>query len=308
MLSKDELIQLLRGLFIQGNAPKSGANSTNITGNALIIQSSNVLLAELEKVLIGRGPFTSQERTKKFRAKYGSFALREYDLVELSKNITPSYWSFPSDYTIDAPGVDSDKSVIEVLNSDCYSMAKEWPEKGKTKLKSPESYDGVKIRRNIYEEVLFRVEDEMYEVDMAIERNESALCKLEPIAEEATRLRELEEKDGQPIGRLQYKLNFRSLKSIHIGAIARIYGDSGDEVIQHLVRNPLVVVPIVCKRLQEKDAEWRKVKAELAKEWKRALSENAKGSIDVKCLLYKSEIEKCFTTERLIEVCESIEA
>jgi paired amphipathic helix protein Sin3a len=146
------------------------------------------------------------------------------------------------------------------------------------------------------------VEDEMYEVDMAIERNESALRKLEPIADEATRLREQEEKDGQPIGRLQYKLNLRSLNTIHIGAIARIYGDSGDEVIQHLLRNPLVVVPIVCKRLQEKDAEWRKVKTELSKEWKLALSENFKGTLDVKCLLYKREIENRFATERLIEV------
>ncbi|KAL7498685.1 hypothetical protein ACHAWT_008414 [Skeletonema menzelii] len=304
MLSKDELIQLLRGLFIQGNAPKSGANSTNITGNSMIIQASNVLLSELEQVLIGRGPFTTQEKTKKYRAKYGSYPLRDYDLTELSKNITPSYWSYPSDYSVELPGVDSDESVLKLLNSKCFSMAKDWPEKGKNKLKSPESYDGVKIRRNIYEEVLCRVEDEMYEVDMAIERNESALRKLEPIAEEATRLRELEEKDGQPIGRLQYKLNLRSLNTIHIGSIARIYGDSGDEVIQHLLRNPLVVVPIVCKRLQEKDAEWRKVKTELAKEWKLALSENAKGSTDVKCLLYRREIEKSFTTERLIEECQ----
>eukprot|EP00985_Skeletonema_marinoi_P001774 scaffold704_cov131-Skeletonema_marinoi.AAC.1 len=304
MLNKDELIQLLRGLFIQGNAPKSGANATNITGNSMIIQASNVLLSELEKVLIGRGPFTTQEKTKKFRAKYGNCPLREYDLTELSKNITPSYWSYPSDYPIDVPGVDSDNSVVKLLNSKCFSMAKDWPEKGKNKLKSPESYDGVKVRRNIYEEVLCRVEDEMYEVEMAIERNESALRKLEPIAEEATRLRELEEKDGQPIGRLQYKLNLRSLNTIHIGSIARIYGDSGDEVIQHLLRNPLVVVPIVCKRLQGKDAEWRKVKTELAKEWKLALSENAKGSTDVKCLLYKREIEKSFATERLIEDCQ----
>jgi hypothetical protein len=72
IVNKDELIQLLRGLFIQGNAPKSGANASNITGNSMIIQASNTLLSELEKVLIGRGPFTSQERTKKFRAKYGS--------------------------------------------------------------------------------------------------------------------------------------------------------------------------------------------------------------------------------------------
>jgi len=92
----------------------------------------------------------------------------------------------------------------------------------------------------------------MHEVDMAIERNASAMRILEPVAEEATRLREQEEKDGQPIGRLQYQMRHRSLNSIHIGAIARVYGESGEEVLQHLMRNPLVVVPIVFKRLRRR--------------------------------------------------------
>ena len=143
----------------------------------------------------------------------------------------------------------------------------------------------------------------MFEVDMAIERNYSAMRRLEPIAEEATRLREQEEKDGQPIGRLQYKLRIHSLNSVHIGAIARLYGESGDEVIQHLLRNPLVVVPIVYQRLKEKDAEWRKIKNELNNKWKAASSMNFEGSLDVRCYFYKCEIEKSFTTERLLGVC-----
>lgn len=143
----------------------------------------------------------------------------------------------------------------------------------------------------------------MYEYEMAIERNSYAIRQLDNIAEEATRLREQEEKDGQPIGRLQYKLPIRSLNHVHIGAIARVYGESGDEVVQHLLSNALVVLPIVCQRLKEKDAEWRKVKSELSKEWKVLLSDNYEGSLDVLCYFYKRELEKNFYADRLLEVC-----
>lgn len=308
ILNKDELIQILRGLFIQGNTPKSGANATN-TGNVMANAAAMALLSELEKVLVGRGPFASQERNRKFRSKYGSYPIRCYDLVEAddanaSKNLTPNYWSYPKDYVIDNKSAgDTERGNNAFLNRKCFCMAQDWTDKeggGAGYLGGPEDYDGIKARRNAYEEVLARAEDEMHEVDMAIERNASAMRVLEPVAEEATRLREQEEKDGQPIGRLQYKMRHRALNSIHIGAIARVYGESGEEVLQHLMRNPLVVVPIVFKRLKEKNEEWRKVKKEMNKEWKRTCNDNVMGSLDVKCFVYKREIEQSFSRDRLL--------
>jgi len=311
ILNKDELIQILRGLFIQGNTPKSGANATN-TGNAQANAAAMALLSELEKVLVGRGPFASQEQTKKFRSKYGSYPIRCYDLVDpddadASKQLTPSYWSYPKDFVFGKSTGETEQDS-SVLNYKCYCMAQDWSNKenkpvAERYLRSPEEYDGIKARRNAYEEVLARVEDEMHEVDMAIERNASAMRVLEPVAEEATRLREQEEKDGQPIGRLQYKMRNRALNSVHVGAIARVYGESGEEVLQHLMRNPLVVVPIVWRRLKEKNDEWRKAKKELNMEWKKACNENVTGSLDVKCFAYKREIEQSFATERLLEEC-----
>lgn len=303
ILNKDELIQLLRGLFIQGNTPKSGANATNAT-NLHATHAAMALLSELEKVLVGRGPFATQESTKRFKGKYGSYPIKEYDLGEASGKLSPSYWTYPSDFVFDKFSGETEKDKA-ALNYGCFCMAQEYSKEGKGEkyFNSPEDYDGIKVRRNVYEEVLSRVEDEMHEVDMAIERNASVMRVLEPVAEEATRLREQEEKDGQPIGRMQYKLRNRALNSIHIGAIARIYGESGEEVLQHLLRNPLVVVPIVFKRLKEKNDEWRKVKRELVREWKKSLSQNYTGSLDVKCFVYKREIENSFETEHLLEVC-----
>lgn len=169
---------------------------------------------------------------------------------------------------------------------------------------SPEDYDAIKIRRNPYEEVMFRIEDERFEVDMAIERNALAMRQIEPIAEEVALLREQEEKDGQPIGRLQYKLKPKSLNTIQINAIGRIYGDKGDEVIEHLCRNPLATVPIIYQRLRQKDQEWRKQKSDLLSKWKTLSEANYEGSRDFMCHALKQEIEISLSDDRLLEECK----
>jgi hypothetical protein len=141
-------------------------------------------------------------------------------------------------------------------------------------------------------------------VNLAIERNFSAMRQVESLAEEASMLKENEEKDGQPIGRLQYKLRPRSLQSNHIGAIARLYGEYGDEVIRHLLKTPLTVLPIVFKRLREKDAEWRKVRTELTqKHWRSATIMNYEGSLDVLCVFYRRELERSSAFDGLLDVC-----
>ena len=306
IMNKDELIQLLRGLFIQGNTPKSGANAPTTSGSQAATQASMSLLSELEKVLVGRGPFAVQERNKALKSKYGGHPLRQYELDDTFAKCTPSYRGFPKDYVFPrATGEDENKTgEVSTINYECFCVAKDWhtDNKGEKYFKCPETYDGIKARCNIHEEVLARVESEMYEVDMAIECNASTMRVLEPVAEEAKRLSLQEERDGQPIGRLQYKLRNRALNSIHIGAIARIYGESGEEVLQHLLRNPLVVVPIVFERLKEKNDEWRKVKKDLNKEWKKTTNENFAGSLDAKSFVYKREIELSFTSDKLLEV------
>ena len=140
---------------------------------------------------------------------------------------------------------------------------------------------------------------------MAIERNYSAMNQVEPLAEEVTMLKENEEKDSQPIGRLHYKLRSRSLPSNHVGAIARLYGEHGDEVIRHLSKNPISVLPIVFCRLREKDTEWRKARTEITKHWRAITEANYEGSLDVLCYFYRRELERSFGHEPLLEVSPS---
>lgn len=48
----------------------------------------------------------------------------------------------------------------------------------------------------------------------------------------------------------------------------RIYGDKSPEVIDGLKKTPYVVLPIVLKRLKQKDEEWRTAQKQFNKTWR----------------------------------------
>jgi len=332
VLNKDELLLLLRGLFVQGHAPKSGANAGGGAQNPDVAAEAHSLLKEFEQILIGRGPYAKQENSAKDKSKYGIKRARDFDLKG-SEFKTRSYVTYPADYPADllvqhTGQSDEDREVLNDVvvcpHAGCACRAfpriseREGPanlgdhdgdsdekdaKKDAKASESPENFDITRIRKNVYEEAMFRIEDERFEVDMAIERNALAMRQIEPIAEEATRLRENEEKDGQPIGRLQYKLNPRTLNSIQINAIGRIYGDIGDEVIEHLNRNPLAVLPIVYQRLRQKDSEWRKQKSELLSKWKAGCEANYEGSLDFQCHFKRRDLEHTLTGDEVLDQC-----
>jgi paired amphipathic helix protein Sin3a len=304
ILNKDELVLLLRGLFMQGHAPKSGANAGGGVSNPSVANDAGELLRELEEILVGRGPYADQENGLKDKSKYGGLRARDFDFSNCEMP-TPSYRSYPTDYPLSLflsnPGQSEVDSAVLTKALVCAGTEKNLK---KRLARSPEEYDGVRMRHNIYEEALFRIEDEMFEVDMAIERNAQAMRQIEPFAEEVQALREQEEKDGQPIGRLQYQLNRYALNSIHINAIGRLYGDQGDEVLQQLCRNPIIVLPIVYQRLKQKDTDWRKAKADFMEKWNAGFEANYEGSLDVLCYPYRREMERTFAPKLVLEECK----
>lgn len=295
VLSKEELFLLLRGLFTQGHAPKGAT-----VNNTVIAQDAANLLRDFEDILHSRGPYADQQMLEKDRSHYGTLRARDFDYTGCEQP-TPSYRTYPADYPKEKFFSHPEQSPedAEVLNSHLIcagNLAR--------MIDAKDTYDGVRARHNVYEEALCRIEDERFEVDMAIERNAQAIRDIEPLADECMRLGKREEDDGQPIGRLQYRLKPDSLNTIAIGAVARAYGDRGDEVLQHLVQNPLIVLPIVYRRLKQKDIEWRKVKAELMSRWGAATAANYEGSMDVRCYFDRKRIEKTFEPSRLIDQCK----
>ncbi len=256
---------------------------------------------------MSRGPYARQQSTLKDKSKYGSITSKEWD-SSLCDAMTPSYRSYPSDYPYEDFFTHSGQTKADaaVLNTSlvCVRNDENCSISTIRALDSLEEYDGVRTRRNIYEEALAKVEDERFEVDLAIETNAAAMRQVEPLAEEITMLKENEEKEGQPIGRLHYELRPKSLTNNHLGAIARLYGDQGDEVIHHLMRNPISVLPIVFKRLKEKDVEWRRVRVELSKHWRSICDANYEASLDATSYFNRREVEKNINQELMIEDCK----
>jgi hypothetical protein len=96
----------------------------------------------------------------------------------------------------------------------------------------------------------------------------------------------------------------RTLNSIQINSIGRVYGENGDEVVQYLARNPLAVLPIIYQRLLQKDSEWRRQKSEIMPRWKAGCEANYEGSLDNLCYHKRRSLERTFGPEQLRDECK----
>ena len=73
------------------------------------------------------------------------------------------------------------------------------------------------MRKNQYEEALFRCEDDRYELDMVIESNASAIRHLRPLCEEIMKM--------SPEEKNNYRIPDRGLTPLHFRCIQKIYGE-----------------------------------------------------------------------------------
>lgn len=89
---------------------------------------------------------------------------------------------------------------------------------------------------------------------MNIDANLNAIALLEPIAKKLEQMTPEEQENF----RLEPGLGGQSV-TIYERIIKKIYDeDRGKEIIELLYSNPAKVVPILLKRLTQKDEEWRK--------------------------------------------------
>ena len=73
---------------------------------------------------------------------------------------------------------------------------------------------------------------------------------------------------------------------MHLKAVARVYGDAGDRVLELLRKNPAGAIPVILARLKQKAVEWGKAcyvsghwhhigaRQHLDKQWKEVLEKN----------------------------------
>jgi paired amphipathic helix protein Sin3a len=255
------------------------------------------LLDDFKRILSASG---SPSVPQLMEDSWHSVPLSEIDFSRC-RRCSPSYRALPRDYP---PHPCSERSDFEakVLNDIWVSLP----------VGSEESYTFRHMRRNTHEEMLFRVEDERFEIDMAIDSNAATLQRLEPIAEEIALLAQEDvipadlgikpPIDGAGIGgkRYQYIFDKKILGVHHRNSITRIYGDLGQEMLDLLVRNPTVAVPLVVQRLRQKDQEWRQVRKRLNRHWREIQDHNYYRSLDHRSLSWRSSDKRAISARTLI--------
>ena len=146
------------------------------------------------------------------------------------------------------------------------------------------------MRKNQYEESIFRAEDERFELDTTIETNFATIQMLQPIAAEINNLSEQEKR--------RYKLP-QPLTAMHQKSIRRLYGAQGAPVIELLQKCPAAAAGSLLKRLQQKDEEWRALRVQCGKTWKEVYEKNYTKSLDHRSFYFKQGDKKNFSGKQM---------
>ena len=143
--------------------------------------------------------------------------LLTWDQIHSFEGPTPSYHALPpqiprrvgSQRSYADSLVLNDNLVSQTIGSEDFSYS----------VSNRTLYELQHMRRNQYEEALFRCEDDRFEADVILETTHSAIAQLELLQHE---MEELE--DGEETN---YRLRDDSLSAVQIGAIRRVYGHNG---------------------------------------------------------------------------------
>ncbi|CAO3597100.1 unnamed protein product [Absidia cylindrospora] len=204
---------------------------------------------------------------------------------------SPSYRLAPVDWQ-NQPCSGRDQLAWEVLN-DVYVSHPIW---------ASEDDGFVASKKSQYEEAMHRCEEERYDYNMNIEANLNAIALLEPISKKLETMT-LEEKAAY---RLYPGLGGQSV-TIYERIIKKVYDkDRGSEIIDLLYSTPAQVVPILLKRLKQKDDEWKKAQHDWNKIWRELDTKNYYRSLDYQGITFKGNDRKAMTVKAVVTEIESL--
>ncbi|RCH92037.1 Transcriptional regulatory protein sin3 [Rhizopus stolonifer] len=206
-----------------------------------------------------------------------------------ARNCGPSYRHVAKTWQ-DQPCSGRDALCWDVLN-DMYVSHPTW---------ASEDTGFVAAKKNQYEEALHRVEEERYDYDLNIEANLNTIAVLEPIAKKIMAM--------TPEEKASYRLDpglGASSPTIYQRIIKKIYGTTkGMEMMDLLHSNPAQAVPIVLKRLRQKDDEWKRAQREWNKIWREVEAKNYWKSLDCQGISFKQNDRKAMATRLLLSQAE----
>ncbi|PRP88642.1 paired amphipathic helix containing protein [Planoprotostelium fungivorum] len=186
----------------------------------------------------------------------------------------PSYRGFPKNYV---PVLCSGRTPLcnSVLNDMWVSVC----------IGSEDSFKS--SRHNQFEEMLFKCDDDRFELDLVIECNMHCIRVLEeippslPSQDEDTPLTE-------------------ELDVVCRRNIERIYGEKAMEMLECLYERPLAVLPVLVRRLKMKDQEWVKTRREWNKIWREVSDKNYYKAIDYQSFQFKQTDKKSMANKVLL--------
>ncbi|ESQ41476.1 hypothetical protein EUTSA_v10012461mg [Eutrema salsugineum] len=216
-----------------------------------------------------------KERSKD---KYMGKSIQELDLSDCER-CTPSYRLLPPDYPI--PSVrHRQKSGAAVLNDHWVSVTS-----------GSEDYSFKHMRRNQYEESLFRCEDDRFELDMLLESVGSAAKSAEEL------LNIIIEKKISFEGSFRIEDHFTAL---NLRCIERLYGDHGLDVTDIIRKNPAAALPVILTRLKQKQDEWTKCREDFNVVWSDVYAKNHYKSLDHRSFYFKQQDSKNLSAKALV--------
>ncbi|KAJ0754471.1 putative transcription regulator Others family [Helianthus annuus] len=245
--------------------------------------SKSTRTEEKEREHSRRETDASKERDK-YKEKYWAKSIQELDLSDCQR-CTPSYRLLPDDYPIPSVSQRSELGT-QVLNELWVSVTS-----------GSEDYSFKHMRRNQYEESLFRCEDDRFELDMLLESVKSTAKRAEEL------LNNINNKIISPDTPIRIEDHFPAL---NLRCMERLYGDHGLDAMETLRRNPSAALPVVLTRLKQKQEEWTKCKSDFNKVWADIYAKNHYKSLDHRSFYFKQQDSKNLSTKSLVAEIKEI--
>ncbi|XP_028778645.1 paired amphipathic helix protein Sin3-like 2 isoform X2 [Neltuma alba] len=215
---------------------------------------------------------------ERHREKYWGKSIQELDLSNCQL-CTPSYRLLPEDYPIPVASQRSELGA-QVLNDHWVSVTS-----------GSEDYSFKHMRRNQYEESLFRCEDDRFELDMLLESVSSAAKCAEELYNSIN----------------ENKINMEApiciedhFSALNLRCIERLYGDHGLDVLDILRKHPTHALPVVLTRLKQKQEEWSRCRSDFNKVWAEIYAKNHYKSLDHRSFYFKQQDSKNLSTKSLV--------
>ncbi|XP_010272120.1 PREDICTED: paired amphipathic helix protein Sin3-like 4 isoform X1 [Nelumbo nucifera] len=217
---------------------------------------------------------------EKFMAK----PISELDLSNCQR-CTPSYRLLPKNYPIPLASQRTELGA-QVLNDHWVSVTS-----------GSEDYSFKHMRKNQYEESLFRCEDDRFELDMLLESVNATTKRVEELLD---KINDNTIRQDTPIRIEDY------FTALNLRCIERLYGDHGLDVMDVLRKNAPLALPVILTRLKQKQEEWTRCRADFNKVWAEIYAKNYHKSLDHRSFYFKQQDTKSLSTKALLAEIKEI--